>query len=409
MSFKLPDKRRIFFSAAFLAFFCLAVFSAAQIALGWMEYSASSKEYEGLRQLYEPPDADEEGAETDPGATPGTDPGTDTEDPPVASGPPRDPAEVNPDYIGWLKIRNTWISYPLVQGSDNDKYVYTSFEGYYNRLGAIFMDYRCAGDFDAYHTIIYGHNMRNGTMFSSLDRFLDSGYLDSHREIVITAPDGQSTTWQIFAARKSDIRDFSYRLSFDRPSHFAAFAGKLGAPEGVSRILTLSTCTSGAKEERILVHAYTEEPVVKETTPEDPVPEDATPEDTVPETAAPEDQIPWTPLPETTAPENSIPETTPPENQVPEITPPENPTPETTPPENQVPETTPEDQVPETIPPENPAPETTTPENPAPETTPPENPVPETTPPENPVPETTSPENPAPETTPPENPIPEDE
>ena len=383
MTINLPDKRRLIFLLAFVFFFCLAVFSAGKIISGWLEYAASNKEYEGLRQIYEPPDTDEE---EDQGADSGTNAEASLPPSSVDSEPPRDPSEVNPDYIGWLRIRNTGISYPMVKGADNEKYLYTSFEGYYNRLGAIFMDYRCAEDFEAYHSIIYGHNMRNGTMFSSLDRFLENGYLDNHREIVITSPDGQNATWQIFAARKTDVKDFAYRLTFYRPEDFAVFAGRLGAPKEATRILTLSTCTSGAKEERILVHAFIEDIV-----PEEPIPEEITPEETIPEAVIPEVVIPEVVIPEVVIPEVVVtPEEIVPEEVIPEETVPEEAIPE---------ETAPEETIPEEIIPEEPVPEEIIPEEPIPEEIIPEETIPEETAPGETIPEEAIPEEATPEET----------
>ena len=118
------------------------------------------------------------------------------------------------------------------------------------------MDYRCVGLFDSPHSIVYGHKAKNGSMFGSLYRYLDAGYLAGHSEIRITKPDRSVDIWTIVSAYVSDIRDHSYRIDFTGPNDFAAFAKWLGAPVGTERILTLSTCTSGGTdEERMLVHA----------------------------------------------------------------------------------------------------------------------------------------------------------
>jgi sortase B len=264
-----PARRSLLLRTAFVLFLGLAIFSAAQIVLALWEYAASKNEYDKLRDIYEPaaeaqaeaPVPEEEAKPPQPlppEDTPEPAPAEEEEEaeeaPPPA--PPRSPAEINAEYIGWLKISGTVINYPIAQGADNDKYLHTSFEGRKSGLGAIFMDYRCAGDFKGYHSILYGHNVKRGTMFGSLAKFQDAAYLESHREITITLPDGSQETWRIFAARKSDINDYAYRLKFSGPESFAVFATSLGAPEGVSRLLTLSTCTTGgSNEERMLVHA----------------------------------------------------------------------------------------------------------------------------------------------------------
>jgi sortase B len=249
---------------AFFFFLGLAIFSAAQIILDWREYDASKNEYNRLREMYEPPLSPQRAAFTEAVAdtppvplssVPETAAETETkEEAPPA--PPREPAEINQEYVGWLKINGAVISYPVARGADNEKYLRTSFEGRKSGLGAVFMDYRCAGAFADSYTIIYAHNAKNGAMFGSLVKYLDAAYLEEHREITVTLPDGRKETWRVFAARQSDIADPAYRLDFSGPESFAAFAASLGAPEGVSRIMTLSTCTSGGgNDERMLVHA----------------------------------------------------------------------------------------------------------------------------------------------------------
>jgi|GEM_PF-2930372 len=265
-------KRKVILILAFLAFFGLAVFSATQIILSLQEYTASTNVYDELRLMYEPPDEDipvvetpvqdaDEDADADVAVEAPAPPAEEAGDAVVAAPakpppPPRDPAEVNADYKGWLKITNTTVSYPTVKGTDNEYYLHNTFEKRANKLGAIFIDYRCTDDFSGYHTIIYGHNARNGTMFGSLYKYQDANYLDKHREIIITMPDKSKQTWRIFAARKSDIEDHAYRLNFSSPETFALFAESLDAPAGTTKILTLSTCTSGGtKEERMIIHA----------------------------------------------------------------------------------------------------------------------------------------------------------
>ena len=78
---------------------------------------------------------------------------------------------VNSDTVGWIKVPNTNINYPVVQFSNNDYYLNHDFEKKYNYRGAIFMDYRNnTTELDA-NTIIYGHNCYDKTMFSELDQY----------------------------------------------------------------------------------------------------------------------------------------------------------------------------------------------------------------------------------------------
>jgi sortase B len=159
-------------------------------------------------------------------------------------------ANINPDYVGWLEIDGTNVSYPMVQGEDNDKYLHTTFLGKENKLGAIFVDVRCEEPFDAPHTIVYGHNASSGNMFGGLSRLLG---LREYPDVTVVLPDGETLVYRIFDVRRTDVRDVTFSSGlYDVP----AFAAEIGAPEGAIRLLTLSTCTDeGGKDERLLVHA----------------------------------------------------------------------------------------------------------------------------------------------------------
>ena len=76
--------------------------------------------------------------------------------------------QVNPDVIGWVMIPDTKINYPILQGTDNDYYLGHTWQGVKNSVGSIFMEYRNTPDFTDYNTILYGHNMNDGSMFANL-------------------------------------------------------------------------------------------------------------------------------------------------------------------------------------------------------------------------------------------------
>jgi len=160
---------------------------------------------------------------------------------------------INPDYVGWISIPGTRINYPIVQGQDNDKYLHTTFSGQFLPAGAIFMDYRVTDRFDAHTTMIYGHNMRDGSMFAGLNAYLDSAFIRQNPEVIITTPDGEVLTYQIFFARKVYARDPVYTLDFKRPETAQYFQN---APEGATQFLLLSTCTDdGNDDARTMVYA----------------------------------------------------------------------------------------------------------------------------------------------------------
>jgi len=86
--------------------------------------------------------------------------------------------KVNPDVKGWIYLEALGITYPVVKGETNDDYLYTSVKGTANSGGSIFMDYRNSDDFLDPHTLIYGHNMKDGSMFGKLKKLYDQKFVD---------------------------------------------------------------------------------------------------------------------------------------------------------------------------------------------------------------------------------------
>ncbi len=93
------------------------------------------------------------------------------------------------DIIGWIYCEGTRINYPVVQCDDNSYYVRRMPDGTYNTAGSIFMDFRCASDFGDNNTIIYGHNMKNGTMFATLKKYSSQSFYEEHPVIWILTPE----------------------------------------------------------------------------------------------------------------------------------------------------------------------------------------------------------------------------
>ncbi|MCL1846007.1 MAG: class B sortase [Defluviitaleaceae bacterium] len=163
--------------------------------------------------------------------------------------------ETNPHYVGWLRIDGTIVDFPVVRGSDNVRYLTTTFRGEENIIGAIFMDYRNT-DLSAPHIIIYGHQAqdeaRNPLMFGALHRFVDEQYMAANPTIVFMSNDTMNE-FEIFSARETDIHDPAYRLDFSAEGSFAAFLERNGAPPDATQILTLSTCIGTNNDYRMIV------------------------------------------------------------------------------------------------------------------------------------------------------------
>ena len=138
------------------------LWSGQEIVIRLSEYQAARSEYIQLREQVDIP------AETS----------TETEDENTVEGINFDALyTINPNVVGWIFIPYTTIDYPVVQGADNERYLRYTFSGQRNSSGAIFLDYRNNPDFSDPHTLVYGHNMQDGSMFSSLqdwngDRFI---------------------------------------------------------------------------------------------------------------------------------------------------------------------------------------------------------------------------------------------
>ena len=97
--------------------------------------------------------------------------------------------KINPDIIGWISIDGTNINNPVLQAEDNTKYLTAGYDGAENFAGAVFLDYECERNFSGQHNILYGHNMKDGSMFHDLVNFKKKSYYRSHQNITVYTPD----------------------------------------------------------------------------------------------------------------------------------------------------------------------------------------------------------------------------
>ena len=164
-------------------------------------------------------------------------------------------SDINKDYYCDLVIPGTDIRFPVVKGEDNLKYLHTSFDGKENKLGSIFMDYRCGGS-NKPHTIIYGHDAKdydgNLLMFGKLRNYLEEDFINEHTEIDLIN-EKEVKRFQLFAVKVTDTEDEAYDLDFDEEYSFRDFANLMDAPYGTEEILTLSTCLGSEDDMRLLI------------------------------------------------------------------------------------------------------------------------------------------------------------
>jgi len=176
----------------------------------------------------------------------------------------------NPDTVAWIYIPDTEISYPVVQGKDNDFYLYHTFLRLWNNaVGAIFLDYRNNGNFADFHTIIYGHRLNRGGMFSSLNHYTETPeFYFAHPYIYLALPRGQVAKYEIFAFYEADVTENTYQLRFfsdaAKEKYIADCLGRslldtLVRPTASDRLLTLSTCTGHGHSHRCVVQARLKE------------------------------------------------------------------------------------------------------------------------------------------------------
>lgn len=171
--------------------------------------------------------------------------------------------EINRDIVGWIIVDGTTINYPIVQGRDNDTYLNTLFTGEYNPSGAIFMDYRNAPDFTDCNTIIYGHKMKNNTMFQGLSEYKSQDFWEQYPAITIYTPQ-QEYRCEVFAAYVTSAVSDAYVLNYDNNGDFVQYLKTAisrsqimtGAVlHSTDRIVTLSTCDYSFNNARMVVHA----------------------------------------------------------------------------------------------------------------------------------------------------------
>ncbi len=169
---------------------------------------------------------------------------------------------INSDYIGWIEVPGTNINHPIVLGRDNDFYLRRNFNRERIRHGSIFMDYRNKPDYSDNHTVIYGHSMRDGTMFRALDNYKNSSYINGRETFTIRTLKGYRT-YRIFSVYLVDAST----TTLDIPANGMNVRSLIDFYRSKSRyridtdtsqadhILSLVSCNYDIENGRIIVHA----------------------------------------------------------------------------------------------------------------------------------------------------------
>ena len=164
--------------------------------------------------------------------------------------------EVNTDVVGWIAIPDTVVSYPLVYGTDNEYYLHHNWKKESIDSGSVFLSSDASRDMTDFHTIIYAHYMRNGTMFGSIKYYSGEDYWREHPSIYIVLDDA-IYRYDIFSAHEAAADGIVYWLNIEEKSLEEKFLQycidqsvlDTGLSPGAGdRILTLSTCTSDSNQ-----------------------------------------------------------------------------------------------------------------------------------------------------------------
>ena len=169
--------------------------------------------------------------------------------------------EINPDVVGWIYCENTEINYPIVQGEDNSYYLTHLFDGTKNSSGSIFMEKENASDFSDDNTILYGHRMKNGSMFACLEKYKEQQYYAEHPEMMLYTPtaayriklfagyvvDGGTASFPINFGSDAEQQDF-VEDSKERSTFYSEIA-----PKQDEKLITLCTCTYEFENARYVV------------------------------------------------------------------------------------------------------------------------------------------------------------
>lgn len=225
-----------------VAVFCFAAYNLFHI---YTEYKKGTDEYNHIEQMAvteRAPESTEEASDTEQGPQPPFD-----VDFAALQG-------VNPDVVGWIYIEALdGISYPVVQGEDNEEYLHTTYEKNYNFAGTIFIDYENSRDFTDCNTLVYGHNMKNGSMFGRLKKFSeDQTTYEKSKYFWIFTPE-KDYRYEIISAYTTGVNSDTYTLFKGPGDEFQEYLDTIKGYSEIEtddteltikdRIVTLSTCT----------------------------------------------------------------------------------------------------------------------------------------------------------------------
>ena len=169
--------------------------------------------------------------------------------------------DVNEDIVAWLYGEGTVLNYPVVKGEDNSYYLSHLFDGSDNASGCLFLDSRNSSDFSDDNTIIYGHNMKNGTMFAFINQYQEQSYYDQHPSMFLLTPNGNFEV-HLFAGFLEDVNGNAWQRAFQNENekikwleearNASTFVSDT-IPSKEDKIVTFSTCSNASEDVRYVL------------------------------------------------------------------------------------------------------------------------------------------------------------
>lgn len=196
-------------------YFLLGILSVILLAAGvWIcqiisEYQKSEQEYEKLQEYVKAEKNTRDPENTKPNVAEDDKEGEKQEETVTVDFAPLQ--AINPDIVARLRIPGV-LEYPVVRGEYNSYYLNHTVQKTYNIAGSIFLDYRNERDFSDSKNIIYGHNMKDGSMFHVLRNYQDIDFFQEHTDMEVYLPDGRSLNYQITACEQVPADSEIYQI-----------------------------------------------------------------------------------------------------------------------------------------------------------------------------------------------------
>jgi sortase B len=248
------------------------VFSAFSLLKRLLEYRAAAGEYASYASMMNEPQPSDTPAPVlalqAPAAEDSTEPADRTPIPKITAIPYYSDQILrlksqNSDTVGYLQIEGTAIQYPVVKGKDNEYYTTHTFSKKRNASGSIFMDCKNSSDLSDFNTVLYGHNMKDGSMFHELLQYRKTSFLQEHRKIVLTGL-FEKKTYYVFSVyttgQDTDMRGFSEHTAYERQEYLKTLIARSDISAGAAtptvddKYITLVTCRENSDGDYFVVH-----------------------------------------------------------------------------------------------------------------------------------------------------------